>query len=258
MALYITATYFATKKLLIFMKIVTLIPARLGSTRLPNKPLADICGLPMIVQVIKRAFEAGISDVVVAAAEKEIVEAVEKHGGKAVLTDPALPSGTDRINQALQKILKDQKVDIIVNLQGDLPTIEPKVIDDTIALIKTGKYDITTAVAEIKHESEKTNPNVVKAIVNWHDANSGDGINFTRANHVGNGPAYHHIGLYVYTRDALERFVKLPQSENEKREKLEQLRALDNGMKIGVVKTETVPLGVDTQEDLEKARKMLA
>lgn len=240
------------------MKILTLIPARLGSTRLPNKPLADIHGLPMVVQVIKRAVEAGISDVVVAAAEKEIVEAVEKHGGKAVLTDPALPSGTDRINQALQKILKDQKVDIIVNLQGDLPTIEPKVIDQTIALIKSGKYDITTAVCQIREESEKTNPNVVKAIVEWDSETTGKAITFTRAPHTSATPAYHHIGLYVYTRDALERFVKLPQSENEKREKLEQLRALDNGMKIGVVKTDTVPLGVDTDEDLQKARKLLA
>ena len=241
------------------MKIITLIPARLGSTRLPNKPLADIAGLPMIVQVVKRVLEAGISDICVAAAEKEIVEAVEKHGAKAVLTDPALPSGTDRIHQALQKILKNQDVDIIVNVQGDLPTIEPSVIAATINLIKTGKYDITTAVAEITRDSEKTNPNVVKAIVNWNDEKTGDGINFTRETKAASdGKYYHHIGLYVYKRSALEKFVKLPQSENEKRERLEQLRALDNGMKIGVVKTNTVPLGVDTQEDLEKAREILA
>jgi 3-deoxy-manno-octulosonate cytidylyltransferase (CMP-KDO synthetase) len=213
----------------------------------------------MVVQVIRRALEAGITDTVVAAAEKEIVEVVEKHGGKAVLTDPALPSGTDRIHAALEKILKEQHVDIIVNVQGDLPTIEPKVIKAAIDLIKTGKYDITTAVSEITDESEKTNPNVVKAIVKWDDELTGTASNFTRETKPAeDGKYYHHIGLYVYKRAALEKFVKLPQSENEKRERLEQLRALDNGLTIGVVKTETVPLGVDTAEDLEKARTFLS
>ena len=243
----------------IFMKILTLIPSRLGSTRLPNKPLADISGLPMIVQVFQRAVEAGISDICVAAAEKEIVEVVEKAGGKAILTDPGLPSGTDRIHQAFKKILNNQDVDIIVNLQGDLPTIEPKVIKAAIDLIKEGKYDITTAVCEIKDEAEKNNPNVVKAIVTWDNERSGNATNFTRETKAAaDGKYYHHIGLYVYKRAALEKFVGLPQSENEKRERLEQLRALDNGMKIGVIKTDTVPLGVDTPEDLEKARKILS
>lgn len=241
------------------MKIVTLIPSRMGSTRLPNKPLADIHGLPMIVQVVKRAVEAGISDICVAAAEKEIVEVVEKYGGKAVLTDPALLSGTDRIHAALQKILKDQHVDIIVNVQGDLPTIEPSVIKAAIDLIKTGKYDITTAAAEIKDETEKNNPNVVKAIVEWEDDRTGKALNFTRETKPAlDGKYYHHIGLYVYKRAALEKFVTLSPSEGEKLERLEQLRALENGLTIGVVKTETVPLGVDTMEDLEKARKILA
>ena len=240
------------------MKILTLIPARLGSTRLPNKPLADILGLPMVIQVLNRALEAGISDICVAAAEKEIVEVVEKAGARAILTDPGLPSGTDRIYQAFQKMHNNQDVDIIVNLQGDLPTIEPKVIRSAIDLIKGGEYDITTAVCEIEDEDEKNNPNVVKALVDWKDEKTGAAINFTRDTRPSpNGKFYHHIGLYVYKRDALERFVKLPQSENEKHEKLEQLRAIDNGMKIGIIKTDTVPLGVDTPQDLEKARKIL-
>jgi 3-deoxy-manno-octulosonate cytidylyltransferase (CMP-KDO synthetase) len=240
------------------MKILTLIPARLGSTRLPNKPLADILGIPMIVQVLQRAVEAGMTDIYVAAAEKEIVEVVEKAGARAILTDAGLPSGTDRIHQAFQKMHNNQAVDIIVNLQGDLPTIEPKVIKSAIDLIKTGDYDITTAVCEIKNEEEKTNPNVVKAIVSWRDKTTGEATNFTRETKPSaDGKFYHHIGLYVYKRSALEKFVSLPQSANEKRERLEQLRALDNGMKIGVVKTDTVPLGVDTPEDLEKARKIL-
>ncbi len=230
----------------------------MGSTRLPNKPLADIAGLPMIVQVMKRAVEAGISEVCIAAAEKEIVEVVEKHGAKAVLTDPSHPSGTDRIHEALQKILKDQHVDIVVNVQGDLPTIEPSVIKAAIDLIKTGEYDITTAVAEITEESEKTNPNVVKAVVSWKDDGTGRALYFTRATTPsGDGPLYHHIGLYVYKREALEKFVSLPPSLLERREKLEQLRALENGMSIGVIRTAAVPLGVDTQEDLEKARAIL-
>ncbi len=241
------------------MRIITLIPARLGSTRLPRKPLADIAGFPMIVQVVKRALEAGVSDVYVAAAEEEIAQAVEKAGVKAILTDPSLPSGTDRIAAALGKVEQNQKVDIVLNLQGDLPTIEPKVIKDTIDLLKTGDYDITTAVCEIKNESEKTNPNVVKAVVSWKNDNSGKALYFTRATAPANeGPLYHHIGLYAYKTAALEKFVKLPVSELEKREKLEQLRALENDMKIGVVKSDTVPLGVDTQEDLEKARNILS
>ncbi len=240
------------------MKIVTLIPARMGSTRLPNKPLADISGVPMIIQVVRRAIEAGISDIIVAAAEKEIVEVVEKAGGKAILTDPELPSGTDRIHEALQKMLHNQNVDIIVNIQGDLPTIEPKVIKAAIDLIKEGEYDITTAAAEITEEAEKTNPNVVKAVIGWTTPTTGRAFNFTRTpTPAQDGKYYHHIGLYVYKRAALEKFVALPQSEGEKRERLEQLRALENGMTIGVVKTDIVPLGVDTQEDLEKARKML-
>ena len=240
------------------MKIITLIPSRLGSTRLPNKPLADIAGLPMVVQVLKRAQEAGMTDIYVAAAEPQIISAVEQNGGKAILTDPNLPSGTDRIYQALQKIPNNQDVDIIVNLQGDLPTIEPYVIESAINLIKTGDYDITTAVVKITEPSEKTNPNVVKAIVSWKNETSGQALYFTRttAPH-GDGDLYHHIGIYVYKRKALEQFVKLSPSPLELREKLEQLRALENGMKIGVVKTETMPLGVDTAEDLEKARKIL-
>jgi 3-deoxy-manno-octulosonate cytidylyltransferase (CMP-KDO synthetase) len=240
------------------MKIITLIPSRLGSTRLPNKPLANIAGKAMILHVVDRVWEAGIKDVYVAAAEKEIADVVEKAGAKAVLTDADLPSGTDRIYQALQKIPNNQDVEYIINVQGDLPTIEPDVIKQTLELIKKGNYDIATAVAKITNNNEKTNHNVVKAIVSWKSEKEGQALYFTRATAPhGEGDLFHHIGLYIYKRSALEKFVKLESSPLEKREKLEQLRALENNMTIGVVKVETVPLGVDTIEDLETAREML-
>lgn len=240
------------------MKIITLIPSRLGSTRLPNKPLANIAGKAMILHVVDRVWEAGIKDVYVAAAEKEIADVVEKAGAKAVLTDPDLASGTDRIYQALQKISNNQDVEYIINVQGDLPTIEPDVIKQTLELIKKGDCDITTAVAKITNNNEKTNPNVVKAVVSWKSDKEGQALYFTRATApYGEGDLFHHIGLYIYKRSALEKFVKLEASQLEKREKLEQLRALENNMTIGVVKVNTVPLGVDTLEDLETAREML-
>ena len=240
------------------MKIITLIPSRLGSTRLPNKPLANIAGKAMILHVVDRVWEAGIKDVFVAAAEKEIVDIVEKAGAKAVLTDPDLPSGTDRIYQALQKIPNNQDVEYIINVQGDLPTIEPDVIKQTLELIKKSNYDITTAVAKITNNNEKTNPNVVKAVVSWKSDKEGQALYFTRATAPhGEGDLFHHIGLYIYKRSVLEKFVQLEASPLEKREKLEQLRALENAMTIGVVKVNTVPLGVDTLEDLETAREML-
>jgi len=241
------------------MKIITLIPARLGSTRLPSKPLADIGGLPMIIQVVNRVKEAGMEDVIVASAEQEIVEIVEKHGCRAILTDPSLPSGTDRIYQALQKTPEYQSVDGILNVQGDLPTISPEVIKDTVSLLKTKLYDITTAVSVIKSADERTNPNVVKAVISWQAEKSGRALYFTRATAPhGDGELYNHIGIYAYTKPALEKFVKLPPSPLEKRERLEQLRALEAGMKIGVVLTDSMPLGVDTAEDLEKARRVLS
>lgn len=242
-------------------KVVIIIPSRLGSTRLPNKPLAEINGKPMIVQVVDRAIESGFNDVFVAAAEPEIVSTVEAAGAKAVLTDPAHPSGTDRIWEALQKIEgMGSRYDIIINVQGDLPTIDPELIKAAYEAHLVSKADITTLAVQITEESEKTNPNVVKAVVAWaRPARHGKALYFTRATApTGDAPLYHHIGLYVYSRESLERFVSLPPSPLELSEKLEQLRALEDGMKITVAEVDTVPLGVDTQADLEKARAILS
>lgn len=237
-------------------KTAIFIPARMASTRLPGKPLADIHGKPMIVHVLERAKESGISDVYVACSEDEVKKAVEAHGGKAIMTDPDLPSGTDRIYQAMKRATADY--DIIVNVQGDLPTLDHKIINKAVALLDNKDVDISTLVAVIKTDHEKTNPNVVKAVGAFSEGNS-RALYFTRATApYGEGDLYHHIGLYVYRRESLERFVKLPPSPLEKREKLEQLRALENGMRIDVAVVDTVPLGVDTPEDLEFVRKLLA
>lgn len=249
------------------MKAVIIIPSRLGSTRLPNKPLADINGLPMIAWVLKQAQKTGIKDIYVAAAEQEIITAIEQNGGKGVLTNPAHPSGTDRIFEALQKIEAEtgETYDYIINVQGDLPTIEPELILNAFDAVKNAKADISTLAVKITNEHEKTNPNVVKAVVAWHNAANnavtgnkiGKALYFTRASAPTGGDMYHHIGLYVYSRSALQQFVNLPPSPLEICEKLEQLRALENNMSIYVAEAKTIPLGVDTAEDLEKAREML-
>ncbi len=239
---------------------IILIPARLASTRLPNKPLADIAGAPMIVQVMRRSEEAGIGRVVIAAAEKEIVDAVEAAGGEAVLTDPDLPSGSDRVFEALKAVDPDETHDVILNVQGDLPTLDPTIIKAALDVLETTPADISTLVAEIADETEKTNPNVVKAVLSMEEgARAGRALYFTRATAPANeGPLYHHIGLYGYRREALARFVALPPSPLEVREKLEQLRALEAGMRIDAALVDTVPLGVDTPADLEKARAELS
>ena len=235
---------------------VILIPARLASTRLPRKPLADIAGLPMIVQVWHRAMEAKCGRVVVAAAEAEIVDAVTSAGGEAVLTDPDLPSGSDRIHQALEHIDPDGAHQCIVNLQGDLPTLEPALIQRVLEVL--GDNDMATLVAEITEAGERDDPNVVKAIVSLQTATSGRALYFTRATApAGEGPLYHHIGIYAYQRAALANFVSLPPSVLEQRERLEQLRALEAGMSIGVACVDTVPVGVDTPQDLELANRIL-
>jgi 3-deoxy-manno-octulosonate cytidylyltransferase (CMP-KDO synthetase) len=236
------------------------IPARMASTRLPGKPLADICGAPMIVQVWRRAREAGLGRVVVAAAEREIADAVIAAGGEAVLTDPDLPSGSDRIWQALGAIDAEGKHDLVVNVQGDLPTLDPALIRAACEALVNAGADISTLAAEIRVEEERTNPNVVKAVIAFREGGrSGRALYFTRATApAGEGPHYHHIGLYAYTRAALASFVALPPSPLEKREKLEQLRALEAGMSVEVALVDTVPLGVDTPADLEKARAALA
>ncbi len=239
-------------------KIAVFIPARMQSTRLPGKPLADIHGKPMIVHVLERSLQAkNISDVYVACAEAEIAAVVEKCGGKAILTNPDHPSGTDRIYEALQKSGGDY--DYIVNVQGDLPSLDHKIIDVAVALMDNPAVDIATLAAVIKHEHEKTNPNVVKAVIAFENDKSGRALYFTRATAPhGEGELYHHIGLYVYRRESLEKFVNLAPSLLEKREKLEQLRALENNMRIDAAIVDAVPLGVDTPEDLEAVRSLLS
>ncbi|MBT5569787.1 MAG: 3-deoxy-manno-octulosonate cytidylyltransferase [Alphaproteobacteria bacterium] len=239
---------------------VVLIPARMASTRLPDKPLADIAGLPMIVQCLRRAEEADVGPVVIACAEAEIAEAVEAAGGRAVLTDPDLPSGSDRIHAALDSFDPEGRHDAVVNLQGDLPTLDPEVVRACVRVLDDPSVDISTAVCAISEDSERTNPNVVKAVLALSDgARSGRALYFSRATvPTGPGDHFHHIGLYTYRRDALTRFVALPASPLELREKLEQLRALEAGMRIDAALVDTVPLGVDTPADLERARALLA
>lgn len=238
---------------------IIIIPARMASMRLPGKPLADIQGLPMIVQVLKRAEEAAVGPVVVACAELEIKHAVEAYGGRAILTDPDHPSGSDRIYEALHIIDPDHKHNVVVNLQGDLPIIEPGVVRAVLRPMVNPGVDIATLVAEITDAEEKTNPNVVKAVVGFETGQDiARALYFTRGQAPANaGPLYHHIGIYAYRRAALHRFVDLKPGVLEQREKLEQLRALENGMRIDVVCVDTVPFGVDTPADLERARAIL-
>ena len=235
---------------------IILIPARMASTRLPDKPLAQIGGLAMIVQVLKRAQEADCGRVVVAAAEAEIAEAVTAAGGEAVLTDPDLPSGSDRIHAALEMIDSAGAHDVIVNLQGDLPTLEAKLVRDCLAALDGA--DMATLVAEISDARERDNPNVVKAVLSLENGKKARALYFTRATApYGDGPLYHHIGIYAYQRAALDKFVSLPPSPLEKRERLEQLRALEAGFTIHAAIVDTVPVGVDTPEDLAHAEAVL-
>ena len=237
---------------------IILIPARMASTRLPGKPLADINGLPMIVQVLRRAEAAGIGEAVVATDSEAVQAAVEKSGGRAVMTRSDHASGSDRIYEALEALDPEHRVDLVVNVQGDLPTVEPADIRAALQPLIDTNVDIATLAAVITDPAERTNPNVVKAIGTMIAPNRLHATTFTRADATGPGPHYHHIGLYAYRRAALTRFVALPPSANEQRERLEQLRALDAGMRIDAVVVKSVPLGVDTPEELAKARKMLA
>jgi len=235
-----------------------LIPARMASTRLPGKPLAEIAGLPMIVQVLRRAQEADIGEAVVATDSEAVQTAVEKAGGRAVMTRTDHPSGSDRIYEALEAIDPEHRVRIVVNVQGDLPTIDPAHIRAALRPLADPAVDIATLAAVIADPAELTNPNVVKVHGALIAPDRMHASTFTRADATGAGPHFHHIGLYAYRRAALERFVKLPPSANEQRERLEQLRALDDGMRIDVAVVKGVPLGVDTPEELAKARRMLA
>jgi 3-deoxy-manno-octulosonate cytidylyltransferase (CMP-KDO synthetase) len=240
-------------------KTLILIPARMASTRLPGKPLADICGLPMIVQVALRARDAQAGRIVVAVDHQDTFDAVTAAGFEAVMTRVDHQSGSDRIYEALLKSDPEGKAEIIINVQGDLPTIEPETIRAALRPLENPDVDIATLTVEIEEEAEKTNPNVVKVVGSPLSETRLKALYFTRATAPhGNGPLYHHIGLYAYRRAALEKFVALKPSPLEKRESLEQLRALEAGMRIDVEIVKSVPLGVDTPADLEKARRLLA
>jgi 3-deoxy-manno-octulosonate cytidylyltransferase (CMP-KDO synthetase) len=238
--------------------VLILIPARMASTRLPGKPLADIAGTPMIVHVMRRAQAAGIGDVVVATDSEAIAAAVSKAGGRAVMTRTDHPSGSDRIAEALSLIDPERRFDIIVNVQGDLPTLAPDELRAALGPLSDPAVDIATLTAEIRRADERTNPHVVKVVGSPVGPRRLRALYFTRATApAGPGPLYHHIGLYAYRRAALERFVSLPPSPLEQREKLEQLRALEAGMRIDVAVVDSVPLGVDTEEELRAARALL-
>jgi len=238
---------------------VVLIPARMASTRLPGKPLADICGEPMIVHVWRRAQEAGIGPVIVATDAPQVIAAIERVGGIAIMTRADHPSGSDRIHEAVEAFDPEGRHDVIVNVQGDLPTIDPEAIAASVPPLADKSVDIATLITEIKREEEKTDPNVVKAIVSGIGPTHFRALYFTRATApTGPGPLYHHIGLYAWRRSALQRFVTLKPSPLEIRERLEQLRALEAGMRIDAALVDDVPLGVDAPHDLERAREVIA
>ncbi len=262
------------------MSVLIVIPARMKATRLPGKPMALIGGVPMIVQVMRRAMEAAIGSVIVACDGEEIASAVREAGGVAVVTDPNHPSGSDRIWEVVAALeggltphaalppaargslmlrTAQSKYDIIINLQGDLPTFEPKLLHDLLKPLENPAVDITTLAAEITRDEEHENPSVVKAVIALKDnEKSGRALYFTRCSAPANaGPRYHHIGVYAYRYEALKSFVSLPPSPLELREKLEQLRALEAGLRIDVSVVDTVPLGVDTPEDLARARAII-
>jgi 3-deoxy-manno-octulosonate cytidylyltransferase (CMP-KDO synthetase) len=240
-------------------RILVLIPARMAATRLPGKPLLDIGGRPMIVHVLRRAEQAQIGRVAVATDTAEIAEAVRAHGGEAVMTRPDHPSGSDRVFEAACKLDPNGEAEIVVNLQGDFPTISVENIRDVLAPLDDQAVDIATLASVIHSEEEDSAPSVVKAVGSLLGGRRMRALYFTRATAPhGEGPRYHHIGLYAYRRAALERFVRLPPSPLELQEKLEQLRALEAGMRIDITIVDTVPRGVDTPADLETARRMLA
>jgi 3-deoxy-manno-octulosonate cytidylyltransferase (CMP-KDO synthetase) len=242
------------------MKPIVLIPARMASTRLPGKPLADIGGVPMIVRVWKKAVEAGIGPVVVACAEHEIQKAVEAAGGRAVLTNANLPSGSDRVWAALNAVDRAFEHDLVVNLQGDLPTFDPACIRAAIDAMVTTGADIGTCAAEIEDQAEADNPSTVKLVATWDVGGTRGRVHYFSRSRIpsGKGPWFAHVGIYVFRREALQRFVGLQPSLLELREKLEQLRAIEAGISIGVGRVDEIPLSVDTPADLEKARALVA
>jgi len=238
---------------------IVLIPARVASTRLPAKPLALINGEPMIAHVWRRAMAADVGMVLVAADDERIVGAIEKIGGAAVLTRPDHASGSDRIHEAVGAYDPEGRYAVVVNLQGDLPTIAPEAVRAAVAPLEDDDVDIATIATPITRPEERDDPNVVKAIGAEIAPGRLRALYFTRARAPwGEGPLLHHIGVYAYRREALARFVALAPSPLERREKLEQLRALEAGMRVDIALVDTLPLGVDTPEDLERARRILA
>jgi 3-deoxy-manno-octulosonate cytidylyltransferase (CMP-KDO synthetase) len=235
---------------------IILIPARMAATRLPSKPLADIAGVPMIVRVLRQAEAAGAGPVVVAAGDAEIVEAVRAAGGRAVLTDPDLPSGSDRILAALAQVDAGGRHDVVINLQGDMPFVEPEILAACVALLAGDPVcDIATVVAPEASPDDRANPDVVKAVLAMAPGGRrGRALYFTRSTLYGDGPVWRHVGIYGYRRAALERFNAAPPSPLEKREKLEQLRALELGLSIWAAVAQAAPISVDTPADLEQAR----
>jgi 3-deoxy-manno-octulosonate cytidylyltransferase (CMP-KDO synthetase) len=242
------------------MSTIIVIPARMASTRLPGKPLADIAGQSMIVRVWRQAIKAATGPVIVAAAEQEIADEIMRAGGEAVLTDASLPSGSDRVHQAMRRYDPDRRFTAVINLQGDLPALDPLALSRVEQTLADSGAAIATLAAPITHPEDAENPAVVKAIAAWNSAgNRGRALYFTRGRSpYGEGPLFHHVGIYAFTREALDRFIALPVSPLENREKLEQLRAIEAGMHIEVGRIDEVPLSVDTPEDLERARRILS
>lgn len=239
---------------------IVVIPARMAATRLPGKPLADIHGTPMIVHVLRRAEEAKIGPVIVACADAEVADAVEKAGGRAVLTRADQPTGSDRIFEAVSKLDPEGRYDVVVNLQGDLPALSPKTLATVLEPLADPTVDIASLVFPTTDAGERDDPNVVKAVIAWgRGGKLGRALYFSRSPVPGGeGPLYHHVGVYAYRRRALAEFVKLPQSGLERRERLEQLRALEAGMRIGVALVDAVAPGVDTPADLERTRALMS
>lgn len=239
------------------MSPIIMIPARMASTRLPGKPMADIAGRPMVVRVAERAGACGFGRVVVATDSAEILRAVERAGFEAVMTRGDHPSGSDRIHEALTTIDPEGAYETVVNLQGDLPTIEPEAVRQVLEPFEDPRCDIATLAVEIADEADRLNPNIVKLVGSPTGPRRLRALYFTRATAPwGEGPLHHHVGIYAYRREALRRFVTLAPSALEKRERLEQLRALEDGMRIDAAVVETVPLGVDMPADLDKARAL--
>ena len=238
------------------MNPIVLIPARMAATRLPGKPLADIGGETMIVRVLRQAQAAGVGPVAVAAGDVEIVEAVRAAGGQAVLTDPDLPSGSDRILAALDALDPAGAHDVVVNLQGDIPFLAPEVVTATVRLLADQpECDISTIMVAEAHPAERTNPDIPKVVAAMQpDGRTARALYFTRSVLYGDAPVWLHHGVYGYRRDALRRFTAAPPSPLERRERLEQLRALELGMSIWAAVVDEAPISVDNPDDLERAR----